>query len=250
MKRSGWVVLAGAVAVTRPAHGQVPDTFTNLQVLPKDTAKADLVRTMRGWATDLNVRCNHCHVGPDNLQGMDFAVDTKPTKRAAREMLRMLQAVNLAVKGLPPRDEPRDGVTCYSCHRRQAVPPRPMPDELMRAAQTGGGAAAVARYRELRQAHPTDGAYDVGPGALLLTTNRLLEAGRLDDGIAIAREGTSQFPDAANLHAVLGDALLRKGDRAAAAESYRKALTLEPGHFMATRGLKEAQGPGPSPSPR
>lgn len=49
-----------------PAPGaprwQPPDP-TNLQVLPKDIPKAQLVQTMRGFAMGLGVRCEHCHVG-------------------------------------------------------------------------------------------------------------------------------------------------------------------------------------------
>ena len=66
---------------------QIPQTFTNLQVLPKDIPRAQLVATMRGFAGALGGRCTHCHVGPDNLQGMDFAIDEKGTKKVARTTL-------------------------------------------------------------------------------------------------------------------------------------------------------------------
>ena len=45
-----------------PASAQIPDKFTNLQVLPKDTSKADLQSSMRKFAFALNVRCPYCHV--------------------------------------------------------------------------------------------------------------------------------------------------------------------------------------------
>jgi tetratricopeptide (TPR) repeat protein len=238
------LVLAAALAAlgaAAPLAAQVPDKFTNLKVLPKDIAKPELVRTMRGWATDLGVRCAHCHEGPDDLQGMDFAIDTKPTKRAAREMLRMVQAIDTAVKALPAREGTRDGVTCYTCHRRQARPPLPLPEEVFRAVQARGPLGGVERYRELRAAHYGAGTYDFGPVAFGMAAQRLAEQARLDDALVLARENVAQNPDQAHAHALLGDILLRKGEKAAAAESYRKALTLDPKHFGATRGLKEAQ---------
>ena len=44
------------------ASAQIPDHFTNLQVLPKDMSKADLQSTMRKFAFALNVRCPYCHM--------------------------------------------------------------------------------------------------------------------------------------------------------------------------------------------
>src|SRR5262245_47987825 len=77
------------------ASAQIPDKFTNLQVLPKDSSKLQLVTTMRGFASALGVRCTHCHSGgsPDTLQGVDFASDAKWEKRTARTMLRMVNAL-------------------------------------------------------------------------------------------------------------------------------------------------------------
>ena len=76
------------------AQAQIPEEFTNLKVLPEDISKGELVGIMRGMAGGLGVRCNHCHQGPDNLQGMDFATDDKESKRTARAMMIMMNAIN------------------------------------------------------------------------------------------------------------------------------------------------------------
>src|SRR5688500_13932467 len=62
-----FMTLAAAAPMPRGDADQIPTEFKNLQVLPKDISRADLVQTMRQVATDLGVRCTHCHVGPDNL---------------------------------------------------------------------------------------------------------------------------------------------------------------------------------------
>ena len=72
----------------------IPDTFYNLQVLPKDIAKPDLVAVMKSMAINLNVRCSHCHVATDDLSEANFPSDEKPTKKAAREMLRTIGEVS------------------------------------------------------------------------------------------------------------------------------------------------------------
>jgi hypothetical protein len=190
-----------------PLPAQIPDRYTNLQVLPKDISRAELVRTMRGLALDLGARCAECHVGPDDLKGMDFAVDTKPAKRAAREMLRMLQAINGAVEALPARDEPRDLVSCYTCHRRTIRPPLPLHEELLRRVQAKGAQAGVERYRELRREQPEAGRYDFGPVSLRAAARRLVDLGRLDDALTLARENAQQYPRDPDVQSQLGEIL-------------------------------------------
>ncbi|MGB8131789.1 MAG: hypothetical protein WCG81_18525, partial [Candidatus Angelobacter sp.] len=41
------------LALSTEATAQIPDKFTNLQVLPKETSKAELVSIMRNYAGDL-----------------------------------------------------------------------------------------------------------------------------------------------------------------------------------------------------
>jgi hypothetical protein len=235
------------------AAGQIPDRFENLRVLPKEISKGELLATMRGWTVDLGVRCNHCHVGPDDLQGMDFASDELATKRVAREMLRMVQTINAGtIATLPPRDEPRQTVTCMTCHRGAARPPVPLHLELVRVVETAGAAAAAQRYAELRRDHQGDGQYDFRPQVLGVVARRLAESGRIDDAVAMARLGSEQHPQSAPAWAVLGDLLRRRhagGDREAAMAALRQALALDPQLSAARRSLQELEAPAPAPTP-
>ena len=73
MKRVGPIsLLLCLLLAPATANAQVPDEFTNLKVLPKDIGKRELISVMRAFSSALGVRCKHCHMGPDNLQGMDF----------------------------------------------------------------------------------------------------------------------------------------------------------------------------------
>lgn len=99
--------------------------FHNLQVFPQNITHDELIAAMRGFARGLGVRCNHCHVAnpPGSAEEFDFPNDSKSEKQAARQMLRMVRAVNADYlsKVNPHRQE----VTCWTCHQGQTVPPQP-----------------------------------------------------------------------------------------------------------------------------
>jgi hypothetical protein len=76
-----------------PMRSPIPDTFTNLQVLPKDITKPELVNIMKSLAITFEKRCSFCHVATDDLSQADFSSDDKETKKKAREMLRFIRAV-------------------------------------------------------------------------------------------------------------------------------------------------------------
>ena len=80
---------------------------TNLRVLPADV---NIRQAMTAFRTALGVQCAYCHV-----QG-DFASDDNPKKNMARNMLRIAADINA---GFP---DGRQHVTCYTCHRGEAMP--------------------------------------------------------------------------------------------------------------------------------
>lgn len=85
-----------AKAQTR--RSPIPDTFTNLQVLPKDISKQELVNIMKSFCFTMEQRCSYCHVATDDLSSADFAADDKEPKKKARDLLRQI----LATKKAPP----------------------------------------------------------------------------------------------------------------------------------------------------
>lgn len=81
---------SAAGAQGAPPRSPIPDTFTNLQVLPKNIRKPELVRIMKSFALTFEKRCSFCHVATDDLSQADFASDEKETKRKARELLQFI----------------------------------------------------------------------------------------------------------------------------------------------------------------
>ena len=134
------VVLVQASSI-RAQQRWVPPDPTNLQVLPKDIDKAQLVQTMRSFTQALGVRCPFCHVGEEGqpLDTFNFASDAKEEKAAARKMIRMVTDINdKSLKDIDAHGEHGEAeereeheqeqenegpkVTCYTCHRGEQHP--------------------------------------------------------------------------------------------------------------------------------
>src|SRR5688500_13875114 len=132
---------------------QIPDSFTNLKVPPRSIARDSLVQIMRGFSLSLNVRCQYCHVGGDGVsfKDVDFAKDDDIHKQRARFMLRMVDSLNRSVlPKLPGLMGNALRIECKTCHRG-ASRPLLLTQELEQIRDTGGMAAAVTRYRQLRE---------------------------------------------------------------------------------------------------
>ena len=236
-------LLLALLALAASGLAQIPDKFTNLQVLPKDISKKDLVRTMRGFATDLGVRCGYCHVGGDTntLQGVNFPSDESDKKKTARAMLRMTLAINseyLAKMELRPAQQ----VTCLTCHHRLADP-RPIEAVLTESLEKDGPEAAVALYRKLKSETYGSGRYDFSDIPLNGLGETLLEADKLKEAVAILELDAEMNPESAWGRYLLGVAHNATGEKEKARADFQKALELNPKNAMAKKRLEELDKP-------
>jgi hypothetical protein len=90
------------------------EAFKNIQVF-KDLPETQLNDTMFFMKSSLGVSCTHCHVDFEN-----FEKDDKPAKHVARDMIRMVRALNEGNFG------GRTVITCNTCHRGQVRPSAPL----------------------------------------------------------------------------------------------------------------------------
>ncbi len=115
-----------SIAVAQTAAPAPPPNLTppfkNLQVLPKDITREQLLTNMKFFAQSLGVRCTFCHVGEEGkpLSTYDFASDVKKEKRTARKMLAMVHRINSQDFGVT--DFAQVKVTCFTCHRGSEHP--------------------------------------------------------------------------------------------------------------------------------
>jgi photosynthetic reaction center cytochrome c subunit len=118
--------IAEATAIPAEAYPLPPDggptageTYQNVQVLGAVSAERfnHLMAQMNQWVVPADVPeaqqgCNYCH-NPENM-----ASDEKYTKVVARRMLQMTRTINSKWSS----HVKQTGVTCYTCHRGNAVP--------------------------------------------------------------------------------------------------------------------------------
>lgn len=98
---SAGVFVALCMVGTGVVHAQGNDgEFANLQVLPSDMARPQLIEIMRGFRAALGVDCSHCHewIGPQNPEN-DMASDAKAPKRVARVMMAVTEDINERLAG-------------------------------------------------------------------------------------------------------------------------------------------------------
>jgi photosynthetic reaction center cytochrome c subunit len=97
-----------------PAEGPpVTGVYKNVQVLT-DLNVAQFTRVMLAitqWVAPPDQSCNYCHAS-------DMSSDERYTKVVARRMLQMVRHINADWK----QHVAGTGVTCYTCHRGNAVP--------------------------------------------------------------------------------------------------------------------------------
>ena len=105
---------------------------TNLQVLPKDWTRQQVVQVMQAFTSGLGVGCNYCHAemagaqpGANGQIPIDAASDDKQAKKTARVMMRMLNDVNAKLDAEMGKSTTAPNgmrVQCITCHRGAAIP--------------------------------------------------------------------------------------------------------------------------------
>ncbi|WXH33090.1 hypothetical protein WA016_07091 [Myxococcus stipitatus] len=113
----------------------------------------------------------------------------------------------------------------------------------MSALSKGTVAEAIATYRKLKAQRPDE--YRFNPGELNRVGYQVMKRGRLADAIELFKLNVEMYPQDGNVHDSLGEAYLARGDKALAAESYRRAVELDPKNADAARILKELEQSAP-----
>ena len=244
----GAVLVAASLAAAQaspaqPAAGrsgqpqQPPPAPKNLQVLPKDTPREQVLQTMGAFTQALGVNCNYCHV-------QDRASDEMRTKTVARQMMLLARDIN---QKLPQAvNKPADQATrvgCATCHHGIAIP-KQLPDILAATDQEKGADAAIAQYWDLRKQYFGRAAYDFGENSLLTVAQRLTND-KPDEALKFLEINTQFFPSSARTFQAMSQAHLKKNDKAEAIKDLEKAAALEPQNPGLKRQLDQLKGSTP-----
>ena len=230
------------VAIPEAARAQWPITkLKNIQALPADISVTALVDTMRSFTRALGVRCTYCHVGKEGepLSTYDFASDERPEKTKAREMLRMVRAINGDhLTKLAARRSPAIGVQCATCHRGVAQP-RSIQQVLIMAYDAGGPDSLDHAYRALRRRYYGSAAYDFGEVPLSDVADVLVQRKQLPDAVRTHLLNTEMSPTSFFAFWMAGATQLAAGDTAGAVASLEKSVALNPNNQGALTLLQQ-----------
>jgi tetratricopeptide (TPR) repeat protein len=233
------LVVIGLFCAAMPALAQAPaqEAPKNLQVLPKDWTRPQVIAVMQNFNAALGVGCDHCHVMPQGAPP-DFASDDKAEKNAAREMMKITQAANASMPeafGRPAAELTRIG--CITCHRGVPVP-KQIGEILAATSAEKGFDAARAQYNELKTKFYGAQAYDFSESGLIATAQSLTPA-RADEAIRFLNMNLELFPRSARSYVALANAQNAKQDKAGAIASLEKALEIEPNNAATRRTLDQ-----------
>jgi Photosynthetic reaction centre cytochrome C subunit len=209
----------------------------NLQVLPKDWTRPQVINVMQAFTAALGVGCNYCHVMNQGTPP-DFASDDKDEKEKARAMMRITGELNTKLPtdfGVAANELTR--VQCITCHR--GVPePKQLAEILAKTSAEKGFAAASAQYSELKSKYYGAQAYDFSETGLIATARPLVRS-RTDEALQFLRMNLELFPRSAESYIVMAQAQQVKNDKAGAIASLERALELDPMNGQARRALDE-----------
>jgi hypothetical protein len=237
----GIVVLAGAIgAAQAPAGGgqpPPPPPMTNLQILPKDMPRPQVIATMQAFTQALGVACNYCHVQEGRGGRNDFASDEKAPKKAARGMMILARDVNAKLpEAVGKAADATTRVGCATCHRGVPIP-KQIADIVADASTTGGSAAGLAKFKELREKFYGGQSYDFSEGGLLAVAQRAQAANKTDDAIAYLQANLEYYPKSARTYVAMAQLKNGKGDKAGAIAALEKAVELDPANAQAKAQL-------------
>jgi hypothetical protein len=245
----GLVLLTGSIALAQaPAGGgqrgaqAPPPPMTNLQIFPKDAQRQQVLTTMNAFTQALGVQCNYCHVQEGRGGRNDMAADDKPTKKAAREMMRLVGDLNPKVAAAVGKSaESTTRVGCATCHRGVAIP-KQIIDIVTDAAASGGAPAGLAKFKELRTQYFGGQSYDFSEGSLIAIAQRANQAQKADDALAYLQANLEFYPKSARTYQTMAQVKNAKGDKDGAIKDLEKAVELDPNNNQAKMMLQQLKG--------
>ena len=212
--------------------------MTNLQILPKDSSREQVLATMAAFTAALGVQCNYCHVQEGRGGRNDMAADEKPPKKAARGMMLLAREINTKLpEAVGKGADATTRVGCATCHRGVPIP-KQITDIVTEAAAGGGATAGLAKFKELREKFYGGQSYDFSEDDLLTIAQRANTAGKADDAIAYLQANVEYFPKSVRTYSAMAQMKNAKGDKAGAIAALEKAVELDPNNAQAKAQLE------------
>jgi hypothetical protein len=132
-------------------------------------------------------------------------------------------------------------VLCRDCHHGLPIP-RQLTTIVTEAEGTGGAAAGLAKYRELRAQYYGGQQYDFTENSLLTMAQRAMNARRPNEAIQYLQANLEYFPSSVRSHVAMSQARAAAGDAQGAVESIERAVAIDPKNVQAQNQLRQLKG--------
>src|SRR5262245_29480089 len=219
-----------------------PPPMTNLQILPKDAPREQVLATMQSIAGALGVQCNYCHVMEGRGGRNDMASDEKQAKKTARQMMVFARELNEKLPAVVSKaSNETTRVGCMTCHRGHAIP-KQLTQVLNETVNAKGLDAAVSQYRELRTKYNGTMAYDLSENGLIAMAQAANAADRADNALAWLNLNLEFYPKSSRTYQIMAQAHQKKNDKDAAIKDLEKAVELDPNNNQAKTQLQQLKG--------
>jgi hypothetical protein len=229
--------LAAAQGGTGAAQAPAQPPMTNLQIIPKDTPRPQVLATMQAFTQSLGVQCNYCHVFEGRGGRNDMASDEKPAKKAARGMMLLAREINTKLpEAVGKAADATTRVGCSTCHRGVPIP-KQIADIVTEAGSTGGATAGLAKFKDLRTQFYGGQSYDFSEGSLIAIAQRANTANKADDALAYLNANLEYYPKSSRTYATIAQIKNGKGDKPGAIAALEKAVELDPNNAQAKAQL-------------
>ena len=99
---------------------------------------------------------------------------------------------------------------------------------MTEAGSTGGAAAGLAKFKELREKFYGGQSYDFSEGALITMAQRANTATKYDDALVYLQANLEYYPKSARSYSAVAQMKTAKGDKPGAIAAMEKAVELDP----------------------
>jgi tetratricopeptide (TPR) repeat protein len=168
----------------------------------------------------------------------DMASDEKPHKKAARGMMLLTREINAKLpEAVGHTADKTTRVGCATCHRGVSDP-KQLTDVVTDAAATGGSAAGLAKYKELREKFYGGQSYDFSENGLMQIAQRANTADKADDALAYLQANLEYYPKSSRTYVAMAQIKNGRGDKPGAIAALEKAIELDPNNAQAKTQLE------------
>ena len=122
------------------------------------------------------------------------------------------------------------------------IVPKLLPDVVTEASATGGTAAGLAKYKELREKFYGAQAYDFSETGLLAVATRASVTNKADDALVYLRANLEYYPKSSRTYQAIAQIENTKDDKASAIKDLVKAVELDSNNVQARAQLQQLKG--------